>query len=166
MSMGTAIHRSAFIAISCNTSLDWNQRIVPQIQSACSGQRTHYAPSMASHTRLQCLLPLQHDLKLPARSARFRLCFATSSKGLVSLTRPVSLSEVSTSAQTKRDPALWCLRKEFERIVEGLSDALDFSRTIGVDGGNASYELGGGRGALRDVDFYTRCVLSNPFCFC
>jgi len=45
--------------------------------------------------------------------------------------------------------------KEFETIVEGLSDALEFSRTIGMDS-TPSYEQGGGRGALRDVDFYTR----------
>jgi hypothetical protein len=47
--------------------------------------------------------------------------------------------------------------KEFETIVDGLSDALDFSRTIGVDS-SPPYEQGGGSGALRDVDFYTRCA--------
>ncbi|KAF9000000.1 DAHP synthetase [Cyathus striatus] len=46
------------------------------------------------------------------------------------------------------------LRREFEGIVEGLSDALDFSRTIGAESG-ASYEQGGGRGTLGEVDFYT-----------
>ncbi|KAF8161685.1 DAHP synthetase [Crassisporium funariophilum] len=46
------------------------------------------------------------------------------------------------------------LRHEFETIVDGLSDALDFSRTIGVDS-SASYEQGGGRGTLGEVDFYT-----------
>ncbi|KAJ7731669.1 DAHP synthetase [Mycena maculata] len=46
------------------------------------------------------------------------------------------------------------LRKEFEHIVDGLSDALDFSRTIGVDSG-PSFELGGGRGTVGEVDFYT-----------
>ncbi|KII83228.1 hypothetical protein PLICRDRAFT_119688 [Plicaturopsis crispa FD-325 SS-3] len=53
-----------------------------------------------------------------------------------------------------RSPAL---REEFERIVEGLSDALDFSTTIGVDSGreNPRYESGGGRGAFGEVDFYT-----------
>lgn len=45
--------------------------------------------------------------------------------------------------------------REFETIVEGLSDALDFSRTIGVDS-SASYERGGGRGTVGEVDFYTR----------
>jgi len=48
-----------------------------------------------------------------------------------------------------------CYRREFETIVEGLSDALDFSRTIGFDS-SASYEQGGGRGTLGEVDFYTR----------
>lgn len=44
-------------------------------------------------------------------------------------------------------------------IVDGLSDALDFSQTIGVDAGAAlPYEHGGGRGTLGEVDFYTRCV--------
>ncbi|KIM36919.1 hypothetical protein M413DRAFT_77655 [Hebeloma cylindrosporum] len=52
-----------------------------------------------------------------------------------------------------RSPAL---RREFETIVDGLSDALDFSRTIGVDAGGANaYECGGGRGTLGEVDFYT-----------
>ncbi|TFK20030.1 DAHP synthetase [Coprinopsis marcescibilis] len=46
------------------------------------------------------------------------------------------------------------LRTEFDKIVEGLSDALDFSRTIGMDA-SASYEQGGGRGTLGEVDFYT-----------
>ncbi|KAL9712247.1 hypothetical protein Ac2012v2_005325 [Leucoagaricus gongylophorus] len=47
------------------------------------------------------------------------------------------------------------LRHAFETIVEGLSDALDFSRTIGVESGSAPYEKGGGRGTLGEVDFYT-----------
>ncbi|KAL6307075.1 DAHP synthetase [Sparassis latifolia] len=51
-----------------------------------------------------------------------------------------------------RSPAL---REEFERIIEGLSDALEFTRTIGFGRENTSYELGGGRGVLGEVDFYT-----------
>ncbi|PPQ96054.1 hypothetical protein CVT26_004686 [Gymnopilus dilepis] len=47
------------------------------------------------------------------------------------------------------------LKREFETIVDGLSDALDFSRTIGADAGSHSYERGGGRGTLGEVDFYT-----------
>ncbi|KAI9456330.1 DAHP synthetase [Boletus coccyginus] len=49
------------------------------------------------------------------------------------------------------------LRSEFEKITEGLSDALDFSRTVGVDSGKESvpFERGGGRGVLGEVDFYT-----------
>lgn len=50
-------------------------------------------------------------------------------------------------------------RREFETIVDGLSDALDFSQTIGVDASaSLPYEQGGGRGTLGEVDFYTRCV--------
>ena len=49
-------------------------------------------------------------------------------------------------------------RKEFERITEGLSDALEFTRTIGIGKDIVSYEQGGGRGALGEVDFYTRSV--------
>jgi hypothetical protein len=53
-------------------------------------------------------------------------------------------------------------RQEFETIVEGLSDALDFSRTIGVDASaSLPYEQGGGRGTLGEVDFYTRCAKRN-----
>ncbi|KAI0677660.1 DAHP synthetase [Trametes maxima] len=51
-----------------------------------------------------------------------------------------------------RSPAL---REEFERITEGLSDALEFTRTIGLGKDSVSYEQGGGRGALGEVDFYT-----------
>ncbi|KAH9854936.1 DAHP synthetase [Lenzites betulinus] len=51
-----------------------------------------------------------------------------------------------------RSPAL---REEFERITEGLSDALEFTRTIGLGKESVSYEQGGGRGTLGEVDFYT-----------
>ncbi|KAF7793592.1 hypothetical protein EIP86_004706 [Pleurotus ostreatoroseus] len=47
------------------------------------------------------------------------------------------------------------LRKEFERMTEGLSDALGFTRTIGFGMDNMPYEKGGSRGALGEVDFYT-----------
>ncbi|KAJ7065677.1 DAHP synthetase [Mycena amicta] len=46
------------------------------------------------------------------------------------------------------------LRKEFEQIVDSLSDALDFSRTIGVESG-PTFEHGGARGTVGEVDFYT-----------
>jgi 3-deoxy-7-phosphoheptulonate synthase len=51
-------------------------------------------------------------------------------------------------------------RTEFERITEGLSDALDFSRTIGFTAGQDTsvYERGGTPSALDAVDFYTRSV--------
>ncbi|CDO73838.1 hypothetical protein BN946_scf185015.g167 [Trametes cinnabarina] len=51
-----------------------------------------------------------------------------------------------------RSPAL---RNEFERITEGLSDALEFTRTIGMGQDGQSYEQGGSRGPLGEVDFYT-----------
>ncbi|KAK7458115.1 hypothetical protein VKT23_010023 [Stygiomarasmius scandens] len=47
------------------------------------------------------------------------------------------------------------LRREFENIVDSLSDALDFSHTIGAEAGSASYERGGMRGTVGEVDFYT-----------
>lgn len=48
--------------------------------------------------------------------------------------------------------------------MEGLSDALDFSHTIGVDAGqSASYEQGGGKGVLGEIDFYTRFVQYTPY---
>ena len=43
------------------------------------------------------------------------------------------------------------LRKEFERITEGLSDALGFTRTIGLGWENTPYEKGGSRGVLDEV---------------
>ncbi|KAG1769908.1 hypothetical protein EV702DRAFT_1189002 [Suillus placidus] len=53
-----------------------------------------------------------------------------------------------------RSPAL---RREFEKITQGLSDALDFSHTIGANSGRESvpFDWGGGRGVLGEVDFYT-----------
>ena len=48
------------------------------------------------------------------------------------------------------------LRKEFERITEGLGDALSFTHTIGFGSEVAPYEKGGTRGVLGEVDFYTR----------
>ena len=49
------------------------------------------------------------------------------------------------------------LKSEFERITEGLADALDFSTTIGATSGHdaLSFEQGGGRGVIGEVDFYT-----------
>ena len=41
-------------------------------------------------------------------------------------------------------------------MTEGLSDALGFTRTIGFGMDNMPYEKGGSRGALGEVDFYTR----------
>lgn len=50
------------------------------------------------------------------------------------------------------------LKKEFEEIATNLSDALDFSRTIGIETGSESavgYERGGGLGTFGAVDLYT-----------
>jgi len=49
------------------------------------------------------------------------------------------------------------LRDEYEGISQGLSDALDFTRTIGLASGKEaqSYERGGGRGVLGEADLYT-----------
>ncbi|KAI0067658.1 DAHP synthetase [Artomyces pyxidatus] len=71
----------------------------------------------------------------------------TSGFGSLHHPRDWSLSHV-------RSPSL---RKEFEAISEGLDDALEFTRTIGLDSGreSLSYERGGGRGVLGEVDFYT-----------
>jgi 3-deoxy-7-phosphoheptulonate synthase len=51
-------------------------------------------------------------------------------------------------------------RAEYATVSEGLADALDFTRTIGLDSGREaqSYERGGGRGVLSEVDLYTRLV--------
>ncbi|KAG6826020.1 hypothetical protein H0H92_001411 [Tricholoma furcatifolium] len=51
-----------------------------------------------------------------------------------------------------RSPAL---RQEFSQIIDALGDALDFSRTIGVDAATAPYERGGAHTPLGEVDFYT-----------
>jgi 3-deoxy-7-phosphoheptulonate synthase len=55
-------------------------------------------------------------------------------------------------------------RAEYASIAEGLADALDFTRTIGLDSGREaqSYERGGGHGVLKEVDLYTRSVPRIP----
>lgn len=66
--------------------------------------------------------------------------------GFASLNHPRdwSLSHV-------RSPAL---KEEFERITEGLADALEFSRTIGASE-SIPFEMGGPKGVIGEVDFYT-----------
>ncbi|KAH8832749.1 DAHP synthetase [Flagelloscypha sp. PMI_526] len=63
---------------------------------------------------------------------------------------------------THNHPSQWSLkhvrspnlRSEFKTIVDGLSDALDFSSTIGA-ASTVAYENGGGLSTLSEVDFYT-----------
>jgi hypothetical protein len=55
------------------------------------------------------------------------------------------------------------VREEFERITEGLADALDFSRTIGAGEGIA-FEQGGPKGVHGEVDFYTRYLRLFEHC--
>ncbi|KIL64040.1 hypothetical protein M378DRAFT_186866 [Amanita muscaria Koide BX008] len=93
----------------------------------------------------------------PERLLRAYYCSATTlnyvrallTSGFASLHHPSdwSLSHV-------RSPSL---RREFESIVASLSDALDFSRTIGVaeSGSGRSFEQGGRRGTVGEVEFYT-----------
>ncbi|KAI0301683.1 DAHP synthetase [Multifurca ochricompacta] len=49
------------------------------------------------------------------------------------------------------------LKAEYEVISEGLADALDFTKTIGLGSGREaqSYERGGGRSVLGEADLYT-----------
>ncbi|KAG6897265.1 hypothetical protein C0992_002917 [Termitomyces sp. T32_za158] len=57
-------------------------------------------------------------------------------------------------------------RREFSQIIDALGDALDFSRTIGADANTTSYERGGARNALEEVDFYTRYASQlSPNCY-
>ncbi|KAG8721914.1 hypothetical protein FRC08_008890 [Ceratobasidium sp. 394] len=68
--------------------------------------------------------------------------------GFASLSHPRDWSLGHVRSQTLRD--------EFERISEGLSDALDFCRTVGANESAAGgFESGGGRGVLGEVDFFT-----------
>ncbi|KAH9957686.1 DAHP synthetase [Russula dissimulans] len=71
----------------------------------------------------------------------------TSGFGSLHHPRDWSLSHV-------RSPSL---KAEYTSISEGLADALDFTRTIGLDSGREakSYERGGGRGVLGEADLYT-----------
>ncbi len=59
---------------------------------------------------------------------------------------------MSWSFSHVRSPSL---QAEFERIVDSLTDALDFMRTIGADSSEA------GSGSLNSVDYFTRCESSS-----
>jgi len=67
------------------------------------------------------------------------------------LSSPVSLQPLPTQAFLSK----FDFRREFEVITDGLSDALEFSRTIGADP-TPPFERGGGKGTFGEVDFYTR----------
>ncbi|CAE6509358.1 unnamed protein product [Rhizoctonia solani] len=77
------------------------------------------------------------------------LCYLRSllTSGFASLSHPRDWSLGHVRSQALRD--------EFERISEGLSDALDFCRTVGANEAGGGFESGGGRGVLGEVDFYT-----------
>ncbi|CAE6347954.1 unnamed protein product [Rhizoctonia solani] len=77
------------------------------------------------------------------------LCYLRSllTSGFASLSHPRDWSLVHVRSQALRD--------EFELISEGLSDALDFCRTVGANEAGGGFESGGGRGVLGEVDFYT-----------
>ncbi|KAH7101854.1 DAHP synthetase [Auriculariales sp. MPI-PUGE-AT-0066] len=70
-------------------------------------------------------------------------------------------SLLSSGFASLNDPRGWSLshvrspvlRKEFERISESISDAMDFSKTIGVESAS-SYERGGVHNVLATADVY------------
>ncbi|KAH6897850.1 hypothetical protein BKA70DRAFT_1314932 [Coprinopsis sp. MPI-PUGE-AT-0042] len=72
-----------------------------------------------------------------------RLVRGLLSSGFASLHHPRDWSLNHASSEV--------LRSEFDKIVEELSDALDFSRTIGMDS-SASYDQGGRSGTLATKD--------------
>jgi len=115
----------------------------------------------------QRVFPFDHDSQLPAELVDLWVCIAAPSQTLV--VEPCALSVTQVCGSPLRAPmgyphTLEIRRREFETIVDGLSDALDFSRTIGVDAGVANaYECGGGRGTLGEVDFYTRYASSLSY---
>lgn len=60
---------------------------------------------------------------------------------------------MSWSFQHVRSPTL---QQEFERVVDALTDALDFMKTVGADP-SANHGGGGpGSNTLQSVDYYTR----------
>jgi len=72
---------------------------------------------------------------------------ASLASGLADLHAPMSWS-----FQHVRSPTL---QQEFERIVDALTDALDFMRTVGADP-SASNQGQPGSSTLQSVDYYTR----------
>lgn len=106
----------------------------------------------------QRLFPLNDNIELHPRATHIRICISPSSSRLVALPRSLSRAPVSMGRFFILLPLSICMSnsEEFERISEGLSDALGFTRTIGLGSQQVSYEQGGGRGVLGEVDFYTR----------
>lgn len=105
----------------------------------------------------QRLLPLYHYPKLRSGLAELRLRIPAPSARVVAVPCSLSWPQVRLfyifSGPFISSPSH---RKEFERITEGLSDALGFTRTIGMGSESVPYEKGGSKGVLGEVDFYTR----------
>ncbi|CAE6410473.1 unnamed protein product, partial [Rhizoctonia solani] len=70
-------------------------------------------------------------------------------------TEKVEMDDGQGGTCIKEIPTFRCVQDEFERISEGLSDALDFCRTVGANEAGSGFESGGGRGVLGEVDLYT-----------
>lgn len=158
--------RKAFLELMnmpalCN-SLDPNQRD-PDPERLLRYPSPHFIPLKHKSHLAQRIFLLDHHSELYTRLAHLRFCISASPEGLVSITCKVKVSEVRICVTLSWIKCVFFFtdyRQEFEKIVDGLSDSLEFSRTIGIDAGSSgvSYEQGGGRGTLGEVDFYSRCV--------
>jgi len=105
----------------------------------------------------QRILPLNYHTQLRSRSPYLGFCITPPPSRLEFVARAQSRAEVGLLSNQHPATLIHLKREEFERITEGLADALDFSRTIGaVDG--SFYERGGSKGVLGEVDLYTRSV--------
>ncbi len=110
-----------------------------------------------SRMNSQRVLPLNCHTQLRPRSPYLRFCLTQPSSRLEFVACTQSRVEVGLPPQPIPFTLIHLKREEFERITEGLADALDFSRTIGAADGSL-YERGGSKGVLGEVDFYTRFV--------
>jgi hypothetical protein len=134
------------------------QMIALPIQSAYLGANSILLLRVFDTNTHQRVLPLIYDHQLHSRPSFVRFCISSPSQGLVLKTCQVSCSEVSHQSNLSfamPDNKVDFHRKEFENIVDNLTEALDFSKTIGAESGTA-FEIGGNRSVVGEVDLYTR----------
>lgn len=135
------------------------QTTVPRILTVCFGKLSSsrifhcHCLTVAPVELTSILLPLSTTFEVSCPLALLRCITRETGPSTMSGLLPYGEC-IAPYVYTPLNGSIYPTSKEFEHIVEGLSDALDFSRTIGIES-MPPYEQGGAREAVGEVDFYT-----------